>query len=238
MKSCPKMQALIEQLAKKHEVDLAHESAVLQLDMEGYDTLYIANTGRNCIVVAHYREQAGYIQPDPEVVFFLDNSSGWIPIEVTMVIGGWRAHARLNEDATEIVHVNTHNQADLADFVEAMWVQNIQFQEWLEQAELRPEEQRIRRRPQLMLFSLGSVVATPGALDALETARQTPQVFLDRHITGDWGSLPKEDMAENERALIYGSRIFSGYDLADGTRMWVITEADRSSTCLLLPSEY
>ena len=88
------------------------------------------------------------------------------------------------------------------------------------------------------LFSLGSVVATPGALDALETAGQTPQAFLDRHITGDWGTLPEEDNAQNERALIHGGRIFSGYDLADGTRMWVITEADKSSTCLLLPSEY
>jgi hypothetical protein len=237
MKTCPQMQALIEQLAKKHEVDLAQESAVLQLDMEGYDTLYIANTGRSCVVVAHYREQAGYVQPDPEVVFFLD-SSGWTPIEVTMVIGGWRAHARLNEDATEITHVNARNQADLADFVEKVWVTNLRLQEWLEQSEPRPEAQRIQRRPQSALFSLGRVVATPGALDALETAGQAPQELLDRHITGDWGSLPNEDMATNEQALIYGSRIFSGYDLADGTRMWVITEADRSATTLLLPSEY
>jgi hypothetical protein len=238
MNTCPKMQAVIEQLAEKHRVDLAHDDAVLQLDMQGYDTLYIANIGRNCMVVAHYREQPGHIQPDPEVVFFLDNSSGWTPIEVTMVIGGWRAHARLNEDATEIAHVNERNQADLADFVDKMWVLNLQLQEWLEFAELRPQEKRIRRRPPSRLFSLGSVVATPGALEALETAGQTPQELLDRHITGNWGSLPDEDSAQNERALIHGGRIFSAYDLVDGTRMWVITEADRSSTCLLLPREY
>ena len=238
MKACPQMQAVIEQLAQKHEVDLTQEDAVLQLDMEGYDTLYIANSGSNGIVVAHYREQGGYIQADPEVVFFLDSTSSWIPIRVTMVIGGWRAYAQLNEDGTEIVQVNSESQADLADFVDKMWVTNLRLQEWLEQAELRPEEQRIRRNPHARLFSLGRVVATPGALEALETAGQTPQEFLDRHVTGDWGAIPTEDKAENERALVHGGRIFSGYDLSDETRMWVITEADRSSTCLLLPMEY
>ncbi len=206
--------------------------------MEGYDTLYIGNTGNNCMVVAHYREQADFVQADPEVVFFLDSTLGWIPIRVTMVIGGLRVHARLNDDATEIAQVNPQSQADLADFVDKVWVTNLRLQEWLEQAELRPEDQRIRRNSKPSLFLLGRVVATPGALTALESAGQTPQEFLDRHVTGDWGRLPEEDVAANERALIHGGRIFSGYDLADGTRMWLITEADRSSTCLLLPSEY
>lgn len=93
-------------------------------------------------------------------------------------------------------------------------------------------------QPKKPLFALGQVVATPGALSALETAGQTPHEFLDRHVIGDWGSLPKEDIAENERALKHGSRLFSGYNLADDTRMWIITEWDRSATTLLLPNEY
>ena len=87
-------------------------------------------------------------------------------------------------------------------------------------------------------FLLGQVVGTPGALQALDEAGKHPFELLARHVTGDWGAIPTEDKAENERALVHGGRIFSGYDLAGGTRMWVITEADRSSTCLLLPMEY
>lgn len=87
-------------------------------------------------------------------------------------------------------------------------------------------------------FALGQVVATPGALAALLLAGQAPNEFLARHVCGDWGNLPKEDREENERALGVGSRIFSAYTLRNGTRMWIITEADRSSTCLLLPEEY
>src|SRR4051812_10980348 len=88
------------------------------------------------------------------------------------------------------------------------------------------------------LFALGNIYATPGALQALAEAEQIPEEFIIRHVTGDWGSLPKEDIAENERALKYGNRIFSAYTLADGTRLWLITEWDRSATTLLLPAEY
>jgi hypothetical protein len=88
------------------------------------------------------------------------------------------------------------------------------------------------------LFLLGQVVATPGALAALEKTGQAPHEFLRRHVSGDWGTLPEEDIAENERALKHGYRLFSGYNLADDTRMWIITEWDRSVTTLLLPLEY
>ncbi|MBW7886308.1 MAG: hypothetical protein H3C34_27515 [Caldilineaceae bacterium] len=92
------------------------------------------------------------------------------------------------------------------------------------------------RRP---LFALGTVFATPGALHALETAGQAPFEFLLRHVTGDWGDdLPPEDIRENELALVHGFRLFSAYNLKDGTRIWVITGADRSVTTLLLPAEY
>ena len=88
------------------------------------------------------------------------------------------------------------------------------------------------------LFSLGQVVATPGALAALEEAGQHPFVFLSRHVTGDWGELVAEDKEENQRALEHGNRIFSSYLTAKNTKIWVITEWDRSVTTLLLPSEY
>lgn len=88
------------------------------------------------------------------------------------------------------------------------------------------------------LFSLGQVVATPGALAALQDAGQHPFVFLSRHVSGDWGNLVAEDREENQRALEHGNRIFSSYLTAKNTKIWVITEWDRSVTTLLLPSEY
>jgi hypothetical protein len=87
-------------------------------------------------------------------------------------------------------------------------------------------------------FSLGQVVATPGAFAALEEAGQRPEEFLSRHIAGDWGVVPDEDKQENELSVQKGFRILSAYVLKTGVKIWLITEADRSSTCLLLPSEY
>ena len=87
-------------------------------------------------------------------------------------------------------------------------------------------------------FSLGRVVATPGGLIALAEAGQTPQEFISRHESGDWGDLDEEDLRENERSLEDGCRLLSAYHLRDGTKIWIITEADRSATTLLLPSEY
>ena len=88
------------------------------------------------------------------------------------------------------------------------------------------------------LFALGSVVATPGAIDALQTAGQTPMELLKRHIVLDPGELDKEDQQTNEDAIVNGERILSSYLLNDNTKLWIITEHDRSSTCLLLPEEY
>lgn len=93
-------------------------------------------------------------------------------------------------------------------------------------------------RARIPRFTLGQVVATPGALDALEEAGQVPQEFLHRHIVGDWGDLDEEDRQTNERAVHGGDRIFSAYHTKNGTKVWVITEYDRSVTTLLLPSEY
>ena len=86
-------------------------------------------------------------------------------------------------------------------------------------------------------FELGQVVATPGCLSALEATGQTPLEFVGRHVTGDWGELPLEDVAENELSLKEGYRLLSVYSLSDGTKIWVIMERDTSTT-LLLPEDY
>ena len=87
-------------------------------------------------------------------------------------------------------------------------------------------------------FPLGRVVATPGALEALEKAGQQPQEFLDRHAQGDWGELDSHDIRENEISLRSDFRLLSSYTTAAGDKLWIITEADRSATTLLLPEEY
>ena len=87
-------------------------------------------------------------------------------------------------------------------------------------------------------FSLGQTVATPGALAALTESGQAPTEFLQRHLVGDWGDVGGEDRQANEDALLHGERLLSAYYTRSGTKIWIITEADRSSTCLLLPDEY
>lgn len=88
------------------------------------------------------------------------------------------------------------------------------------------------------LFPLGRIVATPGALEALEASRQYPAVFIGRHVRGDWGDCGPEDAAANDQALQDGGRLLSVYRTSLGVKLWIITEADRSSTCVLLPDEY
>jgi hypothetical protein len=87
-------------------------------------------------------------------------------------------------------------------------------------------------------FLLGQLVATPGALAVLQEANQAPMEFLSRHQSGDWGNLPEEDKKENEFSVTRALRILSAYTLKTGVKIWVITEADRSATTILLPSEY
>ncbi len=90
----------------------------------------------------------------------------------------------------------------------------------------------------LLKFPLGRIVATPGALKALEQANQNPFEFLERHQAGDWGDLCEEDKKENEFSVQNGFRILSAYRTRTDVKIWVITEADRSATTLLLPHEY
>jgi hypothetical protein len=88
------------------------------------------------------------------------------------------------------------------------------------------------------LFGVGQIVATPGALAALEKTGETAAQFLARHVTGDWGELPVEDRTENYLSVQHGFRLLSSYRTLAGDRAWVITEADRSVTTILLPDEY
>lgn len=88
------------------------------------------------------------------------------------------------------------------------------------------------------LFSLGQIMTTPGALNAFERMEEDPATYLTRHNTGDWGNLDEHDRQENEYSLGRHLRLFSAYNLSDGTRLWIITEADRSMTTFLLPDEY
>src|SRR5688500_1192632 len=93
------------------------------------------------------------------------------------------------------------------------------------------------------LFDLGQILATPGAIEALEKTGQPPAEFLRRHPIGDWGDLSDEDKWLNDEAVIDGSRILSAYHTSDGTKLWIISEASdedgrRAATTILLPEEY
>ena len=87
-------------------------------------------------------------------------------------------------------------------------------------------------------FTLGRLVATPGALNALTEAGQHPLEFITRHQAGDWGDVSEEDQQENEFSLERGFRLLSAYTLKTGVRIWIISEADRSATTILLPDDY
>jgi hypothetical protein len=96
----------------------------------------------------------------------------------------------------------------------------------------------IRNASSRPLFPLGQVVATPGALQVLDQAAVNAWDLLRRHQRGDWGNVPPEDAEENGRSVANGWRILSSYPVSEEHRIWIITEADRSVTTLLLPDEY
>lgn len=87
-------------------------------------------------------------------------------------------------------------------------------------------------------FPLGETYITPGAEEALMIAGQTAIEFLRRHMSRDFGELTDEDIQENELSLQEGFRVLSAYSTSRGQRLWIITEADRSSTTILTPEEY
>lgn len=87
-------------------------------------------------------------------------------------------------------------------------------------------------------FELGSVFVTPKATHSLQEAGQSPDEFLARHESGDWGEVGSADRKENEFSLCKGYRVFSIYPLANGETIWIITQPDRSVTTIMLPEEY
>ena len=230
MKTCPTMKSVIKELAGKHDIDLHQPGASLRLDMAGFDQLRIERLPNGCISVAHVFEAQGFLIPEPDICFFIGEGGKWVPVNITQSIIGYRSYAELSEDGTTILHYDRTRQADLADFCE-QWAQNLRDQGWLKNGE----------KHQLSgnhLFTLGQVVATPGALEALKNTGQTPEEFITRHTAGDWGTLPPEDIEANNQALENGGRLFSAHLLSDQTKIWLITEWDRSVTTLLLPEDY
>lgn len=93
--------------------------------------------------------------------------------------------------------------------------------------------ERVQRQPTLQL---GRIVATPGALK--EVSQADIAVALHRHSSRDWGLLCDEDKAANDQALVDQTRILSAYESSTGKKFWIITEADRLVTTILLPEEY
>lgn len=86
-------------------------------------------------------------------------------------------------------------------------------------------------------FMIRWMVVTPGALVALVESREDPKSFIHRQIKGDWGDVGPEEWAENEYALGHGERLFSVYHTKHGRKLWVVTEATRYSTTILLPED-
>jgi hypothetical protein len=85
-------------------------------------------------------------------------------------------------------------------------------------------------------FELGDIALTKGAAEMAHNGLLV-DLYLDRHWRGDWGDLDQEDVEANEQAIVHGDRVLSAYNTALG-RIWIITEADRSSTTILTPDEY
>src|SRR5258708_310738 len=94
------------------------------------------------------------------------------------------------------------------------------------------------RQPSITRFALGQTYITPGAEEALMIAGQTGIEFLRRHMSGDWSELSDDDARENEFSLRDGFRVLTPHRTATGQKLWIITEANRSSKTILLPSEY
>jgi lipocalin len=97
---------------------------------------------------------------------------------------------------------------------------------------MQQQQEQATRRP---LFSLGHLVATPGALEAFAATGELITSYVAKHQCGEWGQLDRHDIRANEHALKVGARLLSAYHLKDDTKIWIITEADPSSTCVLLP---
>jgi hypothetical protein len=102
----------------------------------------------------------------------------------------------------------------------------------------QPRPYYIMHKSNLPLFRLGDIYITPGAQAALTAHAVTPATLLDRHVTGDWSNLSLDDIKANRDAVADGARVFSSYHIAPKVRVWIITEASRASSTILLPEDY
>lgn len=99
-----------------------------------------------------------------------------------------------------------------------------------------PDLSELSPQPGQPLFEIGQLLATPGVMDAV--GQQEIFDALNRHIRGDWGNVCDDDKVANDEALQDGLRILSSYYTGDDVKFWILTEADRSATTVLLPEEY
>jgi len=88
----------------------------------------------------------------------------------------------------------------------------------------------------IAVLRLGRILATPKARNSL--TQDDILKGIQRHQAGDWGNLTEDNRTANDRALAHGARIISAYNAGNGNKFWIITEADRSATTVLLPEEY
>ena len=132
MVTSQKMQEVIAELAKQHGIDLRQRGAYLRLEMQHYDPLVIEVLHEHLVNVAHVYEPypRKYIA-DPGIAFFTGYDL-WLPIEITMRVGGYRIYAVLSPELDDIVSILPARQADLAEFAE-IWADNLRDQRWLEE---------------------------------------------------------------------------------------------------------
>lgn len=97
---------------------------------------------------------------------------------------------------------------------------------------------RVQSLPDIPRFHLGRVLMTRGVNALVQSGRFDPATLLRKHVCGDWGDLCDDDKAINDRSVNNGGRLMSSYRVEDGLTIWIVTEAGRSVTTLLLPSEY
>ncbi len=141
MKTSPRMQAIITQIAEKHGFDLTTAGTYLRLTMAHFDPLVIQVVGKNLVSVDHFYQPYPHLEvADPGILFFTGYAE-WVPIEVMQRLGGHRVYAHLTEDYEAIADLLPAPQADLADFAE-MWAQNIEAQGWLDVAPSSPTGRR------------------------------------------------------------------------------------------------
>lgn len=132
----------------------------------------------------------------------------------------------------------TKSEANMLDFLWQRRAESMIPGAWVE------HHYRPGQRVPMPKFSLGHIVMTRGVEQAIgnhpegKGMEELYKIIFSRHVQGDWGDLDQHDVQVNQEALQSGERLFSTYQLADGTKIYVITEGDRSVTTALLPSEY